>query len=93
MCYIIERRKIKLFYIIICNYAVNVLLFGEGINWGPVCYMLLKSVGGNMTFELVFEKIKDADSKGDNQEKYKLMRIKDKLEAELSRVRLNSKMI
>lgn len=39
------------------------------------------------------EKIKDADSKGDNQEKYKLMRIKDKLEAELSRVRLNSKMI
>ena len=39
------------------------------------------------------EKIKDADSKGDNQEKYKLMRIKDKLEAELTRVRLNSKMI
>lgn len=39
------------------------------------------------------EKIKDADGKGDNQEKYKLMRIKDKLEAELARVRLNSKMI
>ena len=39
------------------------------------------------------EKIKDADSKGDNAEKYKLMRIKDKLEAELTRVRLNSKMI
>ena len=36
------------------------------------------------------EKIEDARGKGDNQQKYKLMRIKAKLEAEKSRVGNNS---
>lgn len=39
------------------------------------------------------EKIEDAKSNGDNQAKYKLMRIKEKLEAELVRVGANSKFI
>lgn len=39
------------------------------------------------------EKINDANSNGDQQEKYKLMRIKDKLNAEKQRVQLNSKYI
>lgn len=39
------------------------------------------------------EKIEDAKSSGDNQAKYKLMRIKEKLEAELVRVGANSKFI
>lgn len=37
------------------------------------------------------EKISDANSKGDNSEKYKLMRIKAKLEAEKQRVQTNSR--
>lgn len=37
------------------------------------------------------EKISDANSKGDNSEKYKLMRIKAKLEAEMQRVQTNSR--
>ena len=36
------------------------------------------------------EKINDANSAGDNKTKYELMRIKDKLEAEKRRVRINS---
>lgn len=36
------------------------------------------------------EKINDANSQGDNKSKYELMRIKDKLEAEKIRVRVNS---
>ena len=39
------------------------------------------------------EKINDANSNGDQQEKYKLMRIKDKLVAEKQRVEINSKYI
>lgn len=39
------------------------------------------------------EKISDANSAGDNERKYELMRIKDKLTAEHTRVRLNSKYI
>lgn len=39
------------------------------------------------------EKISDANAAGDNKEKYQLMRIKSKLEAEKSRVRFNSKYI
>lgn len=39
------------------------------------------------------EKIEDAKSNGDNQQKYKLMRIKDRLQAELTRVQSNSKYI
>ena len=39
------------------------------------------------------EKINDANSNGDQQEKYKLMRLKDKLTAEKNRVQLNSKYI
>lgn len=39
------------------------------------------------------EKISDANGAGDNKSKYELMRIKDKLEAEKTRVRLNSKYI
>ena len=39
------------------------------------------------------EKINDANSDGDKQEKYKLMRIKEKLVAEKNRVQLNSKYI
>lgn len=39
------------------------------------------------------EKINDANSNGDQQEKYKLMRIKAKLEAEKTRVAVNSKFI
>lgn len=39
------------------------------------------------------EKISDASAKGDNQRKYELMRIKDKLDAERTRVRLNSKYV
>lgn len=39
------------------------------------------------------EKINDANSNGDQQEKYKLMRVKEKLHAEKNRVQLNSKYI
>ena len=39
------------------------------------------------------EKINDANSAGDNQEKYKLMRIKAKLEQERLRVKTNSKYV
>ena len=39
------------------------------------------------------EKIEDAKSAGENDKKYKLMRIKEKLEAELARVGTNSKVI
>lgn len=39
------------------------------------------------------EKINDANSNGDQQEKYKLMRLKEKLLAEKHRVQLNSKYI
>lgn len=39
------------------------------------------------------EKINDASSNGDNQEKYKLMRIKSSLESEKVRVRVNSKYV
>ena len=39
------------------------------------------------------EKISDASSRGDNERKYELMRIKDKLDAERTRVRLNSKYV
>lgn len=39
------------------------------------------------------EKISDANSAGDNERKYELMRIRDKLNAERTRVRLNSKYI
>ena len=36
---------------------------------------------------IVKEKIKDADSKGDNENKYKLMRIENKLERDIARIR------
>ena len=39
------------------------------------------------------EKIEDAKNAGDNQQKYKLMRIKEKLTAELTRVTVNAKTI
>lgn len=39
------------------------------------------------------EKISDASAKGDEKEKYRLMRIKDKLESDRLRVRVNSKYI
>lgn len=39
------------------------------------------------------EKISDASSRGENERKYELMRIKDKLDAERTRVRLNSKYV
>ena len=39
------------------------------------------------------EKISDANSKGDEKEKYRLMRIKDKLDAEMIRVKTNSKYV
>lgn len=39
------------------------------------------------------EKISDANAKGDSDEKYKLMRIKDKLASEKNRVQINSKYI
>lgn len=39
------------------------------------------------------EKISDANGNGDNKEKYKLMRIKNKLERELLRVKTNSKYV
>ena len=39
------------------------------------------------------EKISDATSRGDNEKKYELMRIRDKLDAERTRVRLNSKYV
>ena len=39
------------------------------------------------------EKITDASGEGDRQEKYKLMRIKAKLENELLRIRMNSRYI
>jgi hypothetical protein len=39
------------------------------------------------------EKISDAQSDGDREKKYQLMRIKDKLEAERTRVRTNSKYV
>lgn len=39
------------------------------------------------------EKIEDAKSNGDNKQKYKLMRIKEKLEAEVARVGSNSKFV
>lgn len=43
--------------------------------------------------EVTKEKIEDARGNGDNQEKYKLMRIKEKLDAELTRVTANAKYI
>lgn len=36
------------------------------------------------------EKIKDADSKGDNENKYKLMRIENKLDREIQRIKYNN---
>lgn len=39
------------------------------------------------------EKIEDAKANGDNQQKYKLMRIKEKLDAEVTRVGANAKFI
>lgn len=39
------------------------------------------------------EKIADANAAGDTKEKYRLMRIKDKLDAELVRVKTNSKYV
>ena len=39
------------------------------------------------------EKINDANAKGDNTEKYRLMQIRDRLETEIARVRLNSQHI
>lgn len=39
------------------------------------------------------EKIQDAGSRGDNKTKYELMRIRDKLKAEKTRVATNSKVI
>ena len=39
------------------------------------------------------EKIQDANANGDHKEKYRLMRIKDKLHAEYVRVMVNSKYV
>lgn len=39
--------------------------------------------------EIVEEKIKDADSKGDNENKYKLMRIRKSLQTEVARIKLH----
>ena len=39
--------------------------------------------------EICNEKIKDADSKGDNESKYKLMRIRKSLETETNRIKLH----
>ena len=43
--------------------------------------------------KVVTEKIEDAKAAGDQNQKYKLMRIKEKLEAEKARVGLNSRVI
>ena len=47
----------------------------------------------NAEIKVTEEKIEDAKSNGDNQQKYKLMRIRDKLQAEVTRVEANSKYI
>lgn len=47
----------------------------------------------NTNIKVCEEKISDANAAGDNQEKYKLIRIKEELEAERLRVRTNSKYI
>lgn len=39
------------------------------------------------------EKINDANARSDEQEKYRLIRIKDRLDAELARVKVNSKYV
>ena len=44
----------------------------------------------NHELTLVREKIKDADSKGDNKEKYALMRIEHKLQTEISRIKFRT---
>ena len=44
----------------------------------------------NHELTLVREKIKDADSKGDNKEKYALMRIVNKLQTEISRIKFRT---
>ena len=47
----------------------------------------------NTEIEICKEKIQDASSNGDNKEKYKLMRIKSKLEQERTRVLANSRYV
>ena len=47
----------------------------------------------NAEIKVTEEKIEDAKSNGDNQQKYKLMRIKEKLQAEVTRVQANTKFI
>lgn len=44
----------------------------------------------NHELTLVREKIKDADSKGDNKEKYALMRIEHKLQTEVARIKFRN---
>ena len=44
----------------------------------------------NHELALVREKIKDADSKGDNKEKYALMRIEHKLQTEVARIKFRN---
>ena len=39
------------------------------------------------------EKINDANAKGDEREKYRLMRIRDRLKTEITRVKLNSRYV
>ena len=47
----------------------------------------------NAEIKVTEEKIEDAKANGDNKQKYKLMRIKEKLEAERMRIGTNSKYI
>lgn len=74
------------------NPVLNIVLF--------ICQKIGKSKDVRIRNELVRElkaeikvteeKIEDAKSNGDNPQKYKLIRIKEKLEAELTRVGVNS---
>ena len=52
---------------------------------------LVREIGTEI--KICEEKINDANANGDTKEKYRLMRIKDQLDAELVRVKVNSKYV
>ena len=104
--YILEagfrKRYFKLFKLCLSHYIafainpiMNIVLF--------ICQKLSSEKDSRIKNELATEleseikiceeKIADANSKGDNDKKYKLMRIKDKLQNELTRVKTNSKYV
>ena len=47
----------------------------------------------NTEIKICEEKINDANANNDTQEKYRLIRIKDQLDAEMVRVKTNSKYV